>query len=124
VLSDPGKCFAIEAQAIALEREEEREGASPPKVLKFSADQEWWVHVAAADAQRIVDIPVGAGATNIGGVDWDVRDPQGLKAQAYAAAIERAKKIAEQTASQSGVKLGEIVSVTNFFIGLDSAGVD
>jgi uncharacterized protein YggE len=57
----------------------------------------------------VVDIAVAAGATNVEGVDWEVRDPQALEAQAYGAAIERARKIA----AQSGVKLGEIVSVVN-----------
>jgi uncharacterized protein YggE len=105
---------AIETESVALEREEERGESIPAKVLKFSALQEWRVHVAAADAQKVVDIAVGAGATNVGGVDWEVKDPQALEAQAYAAAIDRAKKIAEQTASHSGIKLGEIVSVVNF----------
>jgi uncharacterized protein len=104
---------AIETESIALEREEERGGAVV-KVLKFTALQEWRVHVAAADAQKVVDIAVSAGATNISGVDWEVKDPEALEAQVYAAAIARAKKIAEQTASESGVKLGEIVSVVNF----------
>jgi uncharacterized protein len=106
---------AIETQAVTLEREEEREGTAPPKVLKFSADQEWRVRVPARDAQKIVDIAVGTGATNVAGIDWDVKEPQALETRAYAAAIERAKKIAERTATQSGVKLGEMVSVTNFF---------
>lgn len=104
---------AIETQAVTLEREEERGGAGPAKILKFNASQEWRVHVSAGDAQKVVDIAVAAGATNVEGVDWEVRDPQALEAQAYGAAIERARKIAEQTAAQSGVKLGEIVSVVN-----------
>jgi uncharacterized protein len=105
---------AIETESVALEREEERGDGGPAKILKFSAVQEWRVHVAAADAQRVVDIAVAAGATNVSGVEWGVKDPEALEAQAYAAAIDRAKKIAEETALHSGVKLGEIVSVTNF----------
>jgi len=105
---------AIETQSVALEREEERGGSGPVRVLKFSATQEWRVRVAAGDAQKVVDIAVAAGVTEIGGVEWEVKDPQALQAQAYRVAIERAKKIAEQTASQSGVKLGEIIWVANF----------
>lgn len=105
---------AIETQAVTLEREEERGGSGPAKILKFNALQEWRIHVSAGDAQKVVDIAVAAGATNVEGVDWEVRDPLALEAQAYGAAIERARKIAEQTAAQSGVKLGEIVSIVNF----------
>ena len=40
-------------------------------------------------------------------------DDKGLEAKAYAAAVERAKELARQTAMQSGVKLGELVSIVN-----------
>jgi uncharacterized protein len=115
---------AIETESITLEREDERVRNAPVKVLKFSADQEWRIHVTAGDAQKIVDIAVGAGATNVAGVDWGVKDPVALEAQAYAAAIDRAKKIAEQTASQSGLKLGEIISVVNSVNRFDLTGTN
>jgi uncharacterized protein YggE len=67
----------------------------------------------ASDAQRIVDIAVAAGANQIENVDWLVSDPQQLETKAYAAAIKRARSIAEQTASQTGLKLGDIISVVN-----------
>ena len=40
-------------------------------------------------------------------------DPKQLVARAYAAAIKRARELAEQTASQTGLKLGDIISVVN-----------
>lgn len=40
-------------------------------------------------------------------------DDKGLEAKAYAAALERAKALARQTAMQSGVKLAELVSIVN-----------
>jgi uncharacterized protein YggE len=46
-------------------------------------------------------------------VEWNVADPEALEAKAYGAALARAKRIAEQTATQSGVKLGEILSISN-----------
>ncbi len=36
-----------------------------------------------------------------------------MEARAYAAALKRAKDLAEQTASQTGLKLGEIISIAN-----------
>jgi uncharacterized protein YggE len=105
---------AIQSQSLNLGREEEQGGGAPSRVVKFSALQEWRVHVAAADAQKVVDIAVAGGATNVGGVEWDVKDPDGLEAQAYAAAMEHAKQVAGQTASNAGIKLGDILSVQNF----------
>jgi uncharacterized protein YggE len=60
-----------------------------------------------------VDIAVAAGANQIESVDWSVAEPQKLDDQAYAAALARAKTVAEQTATQTGVKLGAIISVSN-----------
>jgi uncharacterized protein len=108
---------AIETESLALGREEEQGGGVAAKVLRFSALQEWRIHVPAADAQKIVDIAVSGGATNVAGIEWDVKDPQALEAQAYAAAIDRAKEIAGQTAAHTGIKLGEIVSIENFSTG-------
>ena len=56
---------------------------------------------------------VAAGANQIENVEWSVKDSAQLEARAYAAALKRAKGIAEQTASQTGLKLGEIVSIVN-----------
>jgi uncharacterized protein YggE len=81
--------------------------------IKFAADQEWQVHIKASDAQKIMDVAVGAGANQISGVESSVADPYALEAKPYAAAIRRAKLIAEQSASQAGVKLGEILSISN-----------
>ena len=36
-----------------------------------------------------------------------------MEAKAYGAALKRAKDVAEQTAAQSGLKLGEIVTIVN-----------
>jgi uncharacterized protein YggE len=60
-----------------------------------------------------VDVAVAAGANQVSDVDWSVADPHALEAKACAAALNRAKSIAESTASQASVKLGEILSITN-----------
>ncbi len=82
-------------------------------VTKFSAAQEWRIHVKASEAQKAVDTAVAAGANQVSEVSWSVADPRALEAKAYAAALNRAKAIAESTASQAGVKLGEILSIAN-----------
>ncbi len=102
----------IETEAIRLEREDTAQGVKPAST-RFSADQEWRIRLKASEAQKIVDIAVSAGANQVGGVDWNVSNPEALESKAYAAALARAKRIAEQTASLAGVKLGEILSISN-----------
>jgi hypothetical protein len=103
----------IETESLKLEQEQERYGAKSDQPLRYSAVQEWQVHSKASEMQKIVDIAIAAGANQIEDVEWSVNDPAELEAKAYVAALKRAKEVAEQTASQTGLKLGEIVSITN-----------
>ena len=103
---------SIETDSVRLDREDTAQGVKPAST-RYTADQEWRVRVKASEAQKIVDIAVSAGANEVGGVEWSVADPEALEAKAYGAALARAKRIAEQTATQSGVKLGEILSISN-----------
>lgn len=104
----------IQTESVSVGRDEEptRNASSPPKV-RYSAEQQWRIHVAATDAQKTIDIAMAAGANNVQGVEWNVSDPQSLRAKAYGAALTRAKEIAEQSAAQAGVKLGELISIIN-----------
>ncbi|HET8925845.1 MAG TPA: SIMPL domain-containing protein [Candidatus Acidoferrum sp.] len=104
----------IQTDAVNVGREEEplRNTSSSPKI-RYSAAQQWRIHVVAADAQKTIDIAVTAGANSVQGVEWNVSDPQSLRAKAYGVALARAKEMAEQSASQAGVKLGELISVIN-----------
>jgi uncharacterized protein YggE len=104
---------AIETETLNLEQEQDRYGAKPNQPLKYLASQKWQIRAEASEAQKIVDIAVAAGANQIENVEWSVKEPSQLEAKAYAAALRRAKSIAEQTASQTGLKLGEIVSIVN-----------
>lgn len=104
---------AIETESLRLEQEPERYGQKPDQPRKYSGDQKWQIHLKASDAQKIVDIAVAAGANQIENVQWLVSDPQQLETKAYAAAIKRARSIAEQTASQTGLKLDDIISIVN-----------
>ena len=104
---------AIETETLNLEQEQDRYGAKPNQPLKYLASQKWQIRAEASEAQKIVDIAVAAGTNQIENVEWSVKEPSQLEAKAYAAALRRAKSIAEQTASQTGLKLGEIVSIVN-----------
>jgi len=104
----------IQTESLTVGREEDtyRNTGSSPKI-RYTAEQQWRIHVVATDAQKIVDIAVAAGANSVQGVEWNVSDPQSLRAKAYAVALTLAREMAEQAATQAGVKLGELVSVIN-----------
>src|SRR5262249_10111976 len=104
---------AIETETLKLGQEQEQSGAKSNQPAKYLASQEWQIHSAALDAQKIIDIAIAAGANQIESVDWSVKDPHELEAKAYSAALNRAKILAEQTASDTGLKLGEIISIAN-----------
>ena len=85
-----------------------QQGAGSPTSI-----QQWRIHVVATGAQKVVDIAITAGANTVQGVEWNVSDPQSLRAKAYTAALARARGMAEQAGVQAGVKLGELVSIIN-----------
>jgi len=104
----------IQTESLMVGREEEgQRGAGSPTRTRYSGEQQWRVRVVAGDAQKVVDIAIAAGANTVQGVEWNVSDPQSLRAKAYAAALTRAREMAEQAAAQAGVKLGELVSIIN-----------
>ncbi len=104
---------SIETETLSLEQDQNRYSARPEQPRTYTATQQWLIHCTASEAQKIVDIAVEAGANQIENVEWSVADPKQLEAKAYAAAIKRERELAEQTASQTGLKLGEIISVVN-----------
>jgi len=61
---------------------------------------------------RLLKLATDAGANNVWGVQFEIEDPQMLRAQARTQAIERAKQNAQELARLSGVKLGKLVSVS------------
>jgi uncharacterized protein YggE len=103
---------AIETESLKLEEERELYEQKLAGPRKYSASQEWQIHSKASEAQNIVDTAVAAGANQIENVEWSVNDPDQLETKAYAAALKRAKNLAEQTA-QTGLKLGDIVAIVN-----------
>src|SRR6267142_923041 len=110
----------IQTESVMVGREEVgQRGAGSPTRIRYSAEQQWRIHVVATDAQKVIDIAITAGANTVQGVEWNVSAPQSLRAKAYTAALARARGMAEQAGVQAGVKLGELVSIIN---GEESVG--
>jgi len=106
---------ALETENLRVERTDTQEKWTPEqkKERQFQAIQMWAIHVPAAQAQRVVDLALHAGANNLESIDWDVADPKALQAKAGAAALQKARTVAEQMAKGLNVRLGDLVYASN-----------
>jgi len=106
---------AIETESVKLERVEPNEKwtAEERKAKQYQASQSWTITVAASRGQAVVDVALHAGANVLEGLDWNVSDPRALQAKAGAAALAKAKAIAEQMAKGLNAKLGDLVYASN-----------
>lgn len=105
----------IETDKLQLARTEidEKWTIDMKKERQFMAGQSWHVTVSASEAQTVVDLAVKAGANEVDDVEWNVADPVALQAKAGAAALAKAKSIADQMAKGLGTKLGDLVYASN-----------
>lgn len=79
----------------------------------FSIQQSWTARVAAADAAKILDTAVKAGANQSGQIDWSLADPNAAQSEAAAKALQRARTQAAAMANGLGVKLGDLLYASN-----------
>jgi uncharacterized protein YggE len=80
---------------------------------KWVLAQSWNVRTNAADAARVLDIGVKAGANQSGQIDWSLKDENAAQAQAAAKALQRARSVAEEMARGLNVKLGVLIFASN-----------
>jgi uncharacterized protein len=80
---------------------------------KFRLAQSWEVKTPPERAAEILDIAVGAGATESGQIEWTVKDVRALESQALERASNRVREDAAILANGMGVKLGAPVYMTN-----------
>jgi uncharacterized protein YggE len=106
---------SLETESLRLERAErdEKWTAEEKKERQFRATQKWTIHVTADRAQAVVDMALRGGANVLEALDWNVSDPKALQAKAGAAALSKAKTIAEQMAKGLNTKLGDLVFASN-----------
>ena len=83
------------------------------KTHKFKLVQQWTVKTPSERAAEILDVAVGAGATDSGQIEWTVKDEKALEDQALDKAAARAKANAAVLAKGMGVNLGSLIYVTN-----------
>ena len=80
---------------------------------KWTLAQSWTVRANAADAARVLDIAVKAGANQSGNIDWSLKDENAPQAEAAGKALQRARAVAEEMARGLNVKLGALVFASN-----------
>jgi uncharacterized protein len=80
---------------------------------KFQVTQSWTVRANAADAAKILDLAVKAGANQSGQIDWSLKDENAPQAEAAAKALQRARVVAGEMAAGMNVKLGALIYASN-----------
>jgi uncharacterized protein len=80
---------------------------------KFQVVQSWTVRTPAADAAKVLDLAVKAGANQSGQIDWSLKDENAPQAEAAAKALQRARTVATEMAKGLDVKLGTLLYANN-----------
>jgi uncharacterized protein len=106
----------IESNALELSEDPGNtagQSSATPTHRQLKTHQSWRIRVTAADAQKLIDVAVAAGANGVEEVSWDVADEDSLEGKARAAAMEKARKTAADLAKAGGAKLGELLYTSN-----------
>ena len=80
---------------------------------KYQVQQSWLVRTAAANAAKLLDTAVLAGANQSGQIDWSLKDESLSTAAAASRAIQRAHRVAIQMVSGFGGKVGALLYASN-----------
>ena len=99
----------MEVQPYQVEKLTDAEKAQRKWVLT----QSWTVRTNAADAARILDLAVKAGANQSGQIEWSLKDENAPQAAAAGKALQRARVVAEEMAKGLNVKLGMLIFASN-----------
>ena len=107
---------SVETSSLDVNRNTYFDPQTPLEVRKqreFVARENWRVRVKAADASKITGISRSGGANTFQNIQWELADPNEAYVKANAAAIRRARTLAEKMASDMGVKLGKLLYLSN-----------
>lgn len=91
---------------------------SKPQITGYQVNQSLEVKIRDLDkVSAILDGVVSAGVNQVNGVNFQIDNPDKLKAKAREMAINDAKKKAGELKNQLGIKLGRIVNFSEGFTG-------
>jgi uncharacterized protein YggE len=102
-------------QAVSPVQEYQVEKLTPAEKQQrqFQVTQSWTVRTGAADAAKVLDVAVKAGANQSGQIEWSLKDHNAAEAEAAAKALQRARTVADQMARGLNVRLGALIYATN-----------
>jgi uncharacterized protein YggE len=106
----------IQTQSLDLARVDESSQDQDKEKSKepvFEAAQTWTVRAPIGSVQNVVDQAVAAGANAVNDVQWAVADPDALDARARGAAMDNARRVADEMAKSLGGKAGGLLYVSN-----------
>ena len=81
--------------------------------LRFEFSQSWHITVAASAAATVLHAAIPAGANESGDIEWELKNDDGLEAEAAKKALEHARQIATQMAAGLGARLGGLLYASN-----------
>jgi uncharacterized protein YggE len=91
-------------------------GAGTPKITGYQASSNLTIKVRAIDtANGVIDAATAAGATQIGGITFDVDDKTKAQDAARTLAVADAKRKAGDAAKIAGFSLGRIINYSENF---------
>lgn len=93
--------------------------AGGQKITGYQASSNLTIKVRAIDrANAVIDAATSAGATNVGGITFDVNDKTKAQNEARTLAVADAKSKAENAARIAGFKLGRVIDYSENFGGV------
>jgi len=92
---------------------DEKETADQRAQRQYRFQQNWTVASSPADAPKVLQLALAAGANQSGNIDWRLADRKGLQAKAAANALVKARNVATQMAEGLQVKLGPLIYASN-----------
>jgi uncharacterized protein YggE len=90
-----------------------RDGNAPPTIVGYTASN--MVQVKSTDVStvaKVIDAATRAGANNIHGIQFTLKDEQNVRAEALRQATRNARASAEAMAAGLNMKLGRIVQIS------------
>ncbi|HEY2931695.1 MAG TPA: SIMPL domain-containing protein [Acidobacteriota bacterium] len=86
-----------------------QEKRTPPRIVGYSVSNQVSVKLDQIEKiSEVVDAGLAAGANNVAGLDFMLKDPRTLRTTAYRDAVSDARSKATALASAAGVQLGRI----------------
>ncbi len=108
----------IDYSVMPIQNQPRPESNAQPAITGYRVSNQVRVTVRKIDdVGKILDQTITAGANRVYGISFSVDDPAAFQQQARTAAIKDAQNKAAQLAKDSGVQLGQVISISEGTIG-------